>query len=250
MTPSPILRVLSTFSRHRVRALLMGGQACIVYGGAEFSRDVDLAIDPAELNLRRVRAALSELKAEPAYFPPLSSVVLRQGHACHFRCRIPGADGLRVDLMSKMRGVDEFSSLWSRRVEHRAGRPSLRIRVLSLPDLVSAKKTQRDKDWPMIRRMIDAEVLSTRKPRAAQVRFWLRECRTPEVLIDLVRDYPAAARKESRGRRAVRIAMTGSVAQVGKELRAEEDRERRKDRIYWELLKRDFERQRLSRHRS
>jgi hypothetical protein len=29
---------------HRVRALLMGGQACVSYGAAEFSRDVDLAI--------------------------------------------------------------------------------------------------------------------------------------------------------------------------------------------------------------
>ena len=29
---------------HRVRALLMGGQACVFYGAAEFSRDMDLAI--------------------------------------------------------------------------------------------------------------------------------------------------------------------------------------------------------------
>ena len=27
---------------HRVRALLMGGQACVLYGAAEFSRDTDL----------------------------------------------------------------------------------------------------------------------------------------------------------------------------------------------------------------
>jgi hypothetical protein len=30
--------------KHRVRALLMGGQACVFYGAAEFSRDTDLAI--------------------------------------------------------------------------------------------------------------------------------------------------------------------------------------------------------------
>lgn len=29
---------------HRVRALLMGGQACVFYGAAEFSRDTDFAI--------------------------------------------------------------------------------------------------------------------------------------------------------------------------------------------------------------
>jgi hypothetical protein len=27
---------------HQVRALLMGGQACVFYGAAEFSRDTDL----------------------------------------------------------------------------------------------------------------------------------------------------------------------------------------------------------------
>ncbi len=41
---------------HRVRALLMGGQACVLYGAAEFSRDTDLLIlaDPA--NLERLKA--------------------------------------------------------------------------------------------------------------------------------------------------------------------------------------------------
>ena len=42
MTQNPILKVLSTFLRHRVKALLIGGQACILYGAAEFSRDIDL----------------------------------------------------------------------------------------------------------------------------------------------------------------------------------------------------------------
>jgi hypothetical protein len=29
---------------HGVRCLLMGGQACVFYGAAEFSRDTDLAL--------------------------------------------------------------------------------------------------------------------------------------------------------------------------------------------------------------
>ena len=44
MNLSPIPRVLSTLRKHRVQALLMGGQACILYGAAEFSRDVDVAV--------------------------------------------------------------------------------------------------------------------------------------------------------------------------------------------------------------
>jgi len=42
LIPNPIRRVLSSIREHRVRALLMGGQACVLYGAAEFSRDTDL----------------------------------------------------------------------------------------------------------------------------------------------------------------------------------------------------------------
>ena len=69
MTLNPIRKVLSTIRKHRVRSLLMGGQACILYGGAEFSRDADLAIVADALNLRRLQAALDELHSPSEAFP-------------------------------------------------------------------------------------------------------------------------------------------------------------------------------------
>jgi hypothetical protein len=45
----------------RVRALLMGGQACVFYGAAEFSRDTDFAIFADAANLARLRQALTAL---------------------------------------------------------------------------------------------------------------------------------------------------------------------------------------------
>lgn len=157
MSQSPIPRVLSTFQRHRVKALLMGGQACILYGAAEFTRDVDFAVAVGAENLHRLRAALDELEAEPVFFPLLSAAVLRRGHACHSRSGAAGLHGLRIDVMSTMRGVDSFGKLWRRREEFEL--PGVgRVAALSLPDLMKAKKTQRDKDWPMIRRLIEADV--------------------------------------------------------------------------------------------
>lgn len=50
---------------HGVRALLMGGQACVFYGAAEFNRDTDFAILADARNLARLRKALDELRAEP-----------------------------------------------------------------------------------------------------------------------------------------------------------------------------------------
>ena len=38
------------------RALLMGGQACVLYGAAQFSRDLDLAVLADASNLARKSA--------------------------------------------------------------------------------------------------------------------------------------------------------------------------------------------------
>jgi hypothetical protein len=97
---------------HQVRALLMGGQACVFYGAVEFSRDVDLAILADIENLRRLQSALDELGARPVYVPPFAAEYLHRGHAVHFRCQHPEALNLRVDLMAKMRGVAAFGDLW------------------------------------------------------------------------------------------------------------------------------------------
>ena len=50
-------------SSHEVRFLLMGRQACIFYGAAEFSRDTDIAFLADGENLARLRAAPVDLDA-------------------------------------------------------------------------------------------------------------------------------------------------------------------------------------------
>ncbi len=51
----------------------MGGQACILYGAAEFTRDVDLAVAVAPANLERLRQALAELVPAGPYVVPVHS---------------------------------------------------------------------------------------------------------------------------------------------------------------------------------
>lgn len=55
MIPNPILKVLSSMREHHVQCLLMGGQACVFYGAAEFSRNTDLAILADDPNLSRLK---------------------------------------------------------------------------------------------------------------------------------------------------------------------------------------------------
>jgi hypothetical protein len=241
LIPNPIHKVLSSMREHRVRSLLMGGQACVFYGAAEFSRGVDFAILADAANLGRLRKALRELLAGPIAVPDFSLKHLRKSHAVHFRCQHPDAFRLRVDVMSKMRGIAPFAALWRRRtvIEMPDG---TECALMSLPDLVVAKKTQRDKDWPMIRRLVEAHYFQNHTDStAARIRFWLTELRTPELLIELAAKAPAAARRLVSARPLLEHTISGNVDTLLTALASEESAERKRDREYWLPLKKELE---------
>lgn len=249
MIPNPIRRVLSSIEKRQVRALLMGGQACVLYGAAEFSRDTDLAILASPANLARLRAALDDLQARVIAVPPFHLKHLRKGHAVHFRCQDPEALGMRIDVMTRMRGVDPFPKLWARRSSLTLP-DGVRCEVMALPDLLRAKKTQRDKDWPMVRRLMEAHYFQHRDTAtAAQVGFWLRELRTPELLIEAANRWPAAWARQRRHRPLLALAHPGREAELGAALTQEEWAERQADARYWEPLKAELKRLRRARPR-
>ena len=241
MPQSPIPKALSTFLKHKVKSLLIGGQACILYGGAEFSRDIDLAIMISPENLEDLTLALGQLKAKRVFYPALSEDVLLRGHACHFLCQRTDIKGLRIDVIGVMRGVDSFPELWKRREEIEL--PGIgKVAVIGLFDLVKAKKTQRDKDWPMIRRLIEADIhRAPDYPSEDKICFWLSECRTPELLIFLSAKYPKIASRMSANRPLLLSAIQGNQEKVQSLLRDEEDKEREADRQYWMPLKKELE---------
>ncbi|MGH9385486.1 MAG: hypothetical protein ACRD2N_14490 [Vicinamibacterales bacterium] len=249
MSPSPIHKALSIFRAHRVRAMLMGGQACILYGAAEFSRDIDFDVLADENNLSRLRAALHELQAKPVFVPPLSTAVLLRGHACHFRSAKAETRGLRIDVMSVLHGCEPFDALWSRRRTLSLAGVG-RVHVLALEDLVQAKKTQRDKDWPMVRRLLESDFHRHRtRPSRERVGFWLREVRTSDLLIELCRRFPGTARRLLSGRAALQAAVHGDVARVEQALQVEQDWYRASDRQYWAPLRTELARWRLEQGR-
>ncbi len=225
----------------------MGGQACVFYGAAEFSRDTDLAILADAQTLVRLRRALVDLQAKPIEVPSCQLQFLRRGHAVHFRCQHPEAPRMRVDVMSKMRGVDAFSLLWKRRTTI-ALPDGTRCDLMSLPDLVQAKKTQRDKDWPMIRRLIEANYFENyKKPNKSQLEFWLCEMRTPQLLIEVAKNYPTACKRAVVRRPLLEFAMNGSVKELQRALQTEEHAEREIDQRYWSPLRKELEKLRHAR---
>jgi hypothetical protein len=242
LTPSQIRRVHSILAKHQVRHLLMGGQACVLYGGAEFSRDLDIVVLADAANLSNLQAALTELQAERIEVPHFHADYLQKGHAVHFRCHDPEAERIRIDVMSKLRGVDEFPSLWERRTTLVIDE-GLAFEVLGLPDLIRAKKTQRDKDWPMIRQLIEAHHAEHRaRATPEQVRFWFQEARTPSLLIELATPYPEIWLEAARTRPLLTLAKPNQEAALDAGLREEEFKEREADRQYWLPLRQELER--------
>jgi hypothetical protein len=219
----------------------MGGQACVFYGAAQFSKDVDLALLASEENFSRLRAALGELNARRIAVPPFEPALLERGHAAHFRCQGGGADGLRVDVMTRLRDLPDFAVLWARRATIR-DEDGETFELLSVEDLVLAKKTQREKDWPVIDALVEGHYRALGGASTPErIAFWLGESRTPERLIGLAERFPNEARAQSIRRPLLRLAVAGESEALRVALDAEARAEQAKDRAYWSPLKAELE---------
>lgn len=91
------------------------------------------------------------------------------------------------------------------------------------------------------------EELRARSANPGLVGFWLRELRTPELLLEVVAAHREIARSAGRPRPAVEAALSDSPGDVAAALEASEREERHRDREYWAPLKRELEELRLGR---
>jgi len=219
----------------------MGGQACVFYGAAQFSKDVDFLVLAEMSNFAGLHAALGELEAVPIAVPRFDTKVLDRGHAVHFRCQAIGVKGLRIDVMTRLRDLPSFSLLWDRRTTiHLEGGEE--IHMLSIPDLVNAKKTQREKDWPMISALVEGHYQAMESsPTLERIQFWLRETRISERLVALASRFPVETRELLKNRPLLALAVEGNLPELRAALDAEVRIEQEKDRVYWEPLKREME---------
>ena len=228
----------------------MGGQACVFYGAAQFSKDVDFVLLAGTENFARLHAALAELQATRIAVPRFDPALLDRGHAVHFRCQHPMAPGLRVDVMTRLRGLPDFPTLWERRttITEATGES---FDLMAVEDLVPAKKTQRAKDWPMIEALVEAHYRAVgSEPTPERVAFWLGEARTPERLMDLAGRFPAETGALAPVRPLLTQALAGHLESLRSALDDEMRLEQAKDRAYWAPLRRELEALRHERDQS
>jgi hypothetical protein len=141
-----IASFFQSLEAHGVAYLLISGQATVLYGAATFSEDIDLWVEPSDVNVQRLRTALGKVGARyHKLTPPLDSRYLEAGHGFHF---VFDADPVFLDLLGRPPRSRSFGEAErdSRRFETDWGR----LPVIGARDLIELKKTQRLADYPII----------------------------------------------------------------------------------------------------
>ena len=151
---------------------------------------------------------------------------------------------MRIDVMSVLRNAPQFDVLWERRTTMDLS-GGLIVDVVSLPDLVAIKKTQREKDWSHIRRLIEAHYLENKDNGSPEnIRFWLTEARTPEIIRLVADENSDIVNVLKSQRRLLRLLPGCTEEELSSALQEEEKQEREADRLYWQPLLDELEKAR------
>jgi hypothetical protein len=173
-----------TFKAHRVRYLIIGGQASILYGAAHFSQDLDLWIEPTDDNVRRFADALASLRARVHKLtPPMTRTYLKRGHGFHFLIPLRGGR-VYLDAMGRPPRVGSFSA--ARKRSEIMPTPWGRLPVVSIRDLVELKKTNRPADYDVITRLAMIRVAREDSPGTGLLRWALSHLFRVEDVLELL----------------------------------------------------------------
>jgi len=135
-----VLNFLHAFNIHGVKFLVVGGYAVNHYGYSRTTADIHIYLQDSVDNRKRIIDALDKLGY--GRFEELLKVPILAGY-----CEIMLDDGMYVDLMTAIPGLDpaHFDEQYKRRSETEV--EGILISYLSYPDLmINKEKTGRTKD--------------------------------------------------------------------------------------------------------
>lgn len=122
---------IGALNAKRVRYLVVGAHAVAFHARPRATKDLDIYVDPTPANAKRLHAALCQFFGDspPSYadsdlLDPDSIIQL-------------GVAPVRIDILSRIKGLEGFSKAWRRRVEGPFG--PVEAHYLSLDDLIAAK---------------------------------------------------------------------------------------------------------------
>ena len=235
---NPFNAVLAALIKHKVQYIVIGGQAVVVYGASQFTRDADFWINPTKINLNRLKKALKELKTTPRFLPPLKLSYLKKGHGVHFRFSYKGHNFL-IDILGKPPRVSGFLPAWKNAEPIQWH--GLKIPVLDIRRLVDTKKTNRERDYLVIQSLTELVFENAIRNKSTQklVAGWLaKESRNPSHLKMIARTWKNGKKVllESKRPAAILAAQGATVPQIKAELEIEKERLKKENIEYWRPL--------------
>lgn len=156
-----IMLLLRLLHEHRVKYLVIGGEAVIHHGYARLTSDIDLFFQQTPLNVERLFEALREFWGGPVPAVDEAADLLSPRVVVQF-----GRPPNRVDFISGVGTVD-FDKAWRHRDVDRArqGRLAFPIHFIGLGELLQSKRDAgRHKD------LDDIEHLEALRPTRARAR--------------------------------------------------------------------------------
>lgn len=131
--------LLSALVARQARFLVVGAHALAVHGYPRATVDIDIWIEPARENARRVWQALAEFGAPLDALDVNEADLVRPAVVVQF-----GLPPNRIDILTAISGL-EFDKAWVNRIEEPV--EGVRVPVIGLSDLIENKRaTGRDKD--------------------------------------------------------------------------------------------------------
>lgn len=202
---NPYVDLTLAFNRGRLRAILSSGQAVVLYRLAVTSKDGDWILREDAEALDHVFEVLAEQGARYRYGAPLDLRWLAGGWSSHLELRRNGLR-LRTDFVTRPPRVSraEIEQMWLEPVIRK-------VPVVGLTTLADLKKTNREKDYPVIGEL--ARQMSD--PRAQ-----LLYSRSSRDLERLAREHPDAI-AELVGRRPLLAHIDAGREEIERQLDAE-----------------------------
>lgn len=132
------LKLYKSLNKHKVKYVIIGGVAAIIYGVPRSTLDIDIFIEPSRENAGKLLSALKKAGFGTASLT--SPQQLNDNELTVFE------DFIRLDVFTKVKGI-RFDRVWKRRIVKRI--KSVPVNFASLNDIISSKKASRrriDKD--------------------------------------------------------------------------------------------------------
>ena len=123
------LNLYRSLNRNRVRYLLIGGMAAVLYGSPRVTKDTDIFIGADIENIERLLKALREIKFGTAHLTTPQKIIKNEVNI--FK------DYIRLDVLTKIKGIG-FEDAWKgRKVREIKG---VRIFLIDIDDLIISKQ--------------------------------------------------------------------------------------------------------------